>query len=143
MEIDLFGQIINRPEEENYEPENVNPFDLLKHISSKKYPDSLFGYNKYLTNLAMSQRAETTLYANEMNKYDDLSDQCCFDFYYYGLPKKNYFTKWAKMAKSEYTEMVKEYFKVSYKVAKQYEKILPNDELKIIKTWFDNRLGGR
>ena len=78
-----------------------------------------------------------------MNKYDNLSDQMCFDFYYHGLPKKNYFAKWAKKFNSDATEMVKEYFSVSHKVAKQYEKILDKSQLDQIKTWYDNRKGGK
>lgn len=143
MEIDLFGNIIERKEEPVVEETKVNPFDLLKNISQKTYPETLYGYNKFLTNLGMSQRSDTVLFANEMNKYDNLSDQMCFDFYYHGLPKKNYFAKWAKKFNSDATEMVKEYFSVSYKVAKSYEKILNKSQLDQIKTWYDNRKGGK
>lgn len=143
MEIDLFGNVIERKEEPVVEEVKVNPFDLLKNISQKTYPESLYGYNKFLTNLGMSQRSDTVLFANEMNKYDNLSDQMCFDFYYHGLPKKNYFAKWAKKFNSDATEMVKEYFSVSYKVAKSYEKILNKSQLDQIKTWYDNRKGGK
>jgi hypothetical protein len=143
MEIDLFGNIIERKEEYVAEEVKANPFELLKNISNKNYPESTFGFNKFLTNLGMSQRSDTVLFANEMNKYDSLSDQICFDFYYHGLPKKNYFAKWAKKFTSDYTDMVKEYFSVSHKVAKQYEKILDKEQLEQIKQWYNNRKGGK
>ena len=96
-----------------------------------------------VNNLGFSQRQETTLYANEMNKYAELPIQAQFDFYYYSLPKRNYFAKWAKKMKTKETEMIIAYFKVSYKVAKQYEKILKEEQLQQIKKWYETRMGGK
>ena len=83
------------------------------------------------------------MFANELNKYHTLTDKAQFDFYYYGLPKKNYFTKWAKMAKTEYTEAIMAYFDVSYKVAKQYEKVLTSVQIDRILTWYKDHKGGK
>jgi len=115
----------------------------MNYISNKKYPETLNGYNSFLTNLGFSQRQETVLYANELNKYSNLTDKAQFDFYYHSLPKRNYFAKWAKHMKNENTQMIMEYFKVSYKVAKQYEKILQDEQLNQIKKWYDTRKGGK
>ena len=143
MEIDLFGNIINRPSEEKIEDNKVNPFIFLKGISSKVVPEDLNGFNKYLTNLAFSQRSDTILFANEVNKNTELSDEMCFDFYFYGLPKNNYWSKWAKNYKSEYIDSIKSYFDVSTLIAKQYEKLLKEDDKKKIFNWFEKRKGGR
>lgn len=143
MKIDLFGNIIQEEQEVDLTPEKESPFVYMNYISNKKYPDSLDGYNSFLTNLGFSQRQDTVVFANEMNKYSDLGDKEQFDFYYYCLPKKNYFAKWAKKMKTEDTQMIMEYFKVSYKVAKQYEKILKEDQLTQIKKWFETRKGGK
>lgn len=143
MEIDLFGNVIQKEAELDIKPVSDSPFVYMNYISNKKYPDSIDGYNPFLTNLGFSQRQDTVLYANEMNKYSDLPEQAQFDFYYYCLPKKNYFAKWAKKVKTEDTEMIMEYFKVSYKVAKQYEKILKEKQLKQIKDWYETRKGGK
>ena len=143
MEIDLFGNIIQKEVEYDLKQDKDSPFVYMNYISNKKYPDSLDGYSSFLTNLGFSQRQDTVLYANEMNKYSDLPEQAQFDFFYYSLPKKNYFSKWAKKVKTEDTEMVMEYFKVSYKVAKQYEKILKEKQLKQIKDWYETRKGGK
>lgn len=143
MEIDLFGNIIQKDQEVDLSVEKDSPFVYMNYISNKKYPSSFDGYNSFLTNLGFSQRKDTVLYANEMNKYSDLEDKAQFDFYYHSLPKKNYFAKWAKKVKTEDTEMIMEYFKVSYKVAKQYEKILKEDQLQQIKKWFETRKGGK
>ena len=143
MEVDLFGNLINKQKEYVVEEQKINPFIFLKSISNKDKPDDLNGFNKYLTNLAMSQRSDTVLYANELNTDINISNQMCFDFYFYGLPKKNYWSKWAKSFVSEYNESIKEYFKVSSKEAKQYEKLLNEKNKKFILNWFENRKGGK
>ena len=142
MQIDLFGEIIH--EEKPYQEEDKDsPFVYMNYISNKKYPESFEGYSSFLTNLGYSQRSETVLYANELNRYSSLEDKAQFDFYYHSLPKKNYFAKWAKKLTTKETDMIMEYFKVSYKVAKQYEKILLPKQLEQIKTWYETRKGGK
>ena len=143
MEIDLFGNVIQKEVEFEIKPTNESPFVYMNNISNKTYPDTLDGYNPFLTNLGFSQKQDAVLYANEMNKYSNLPIDAQFDFYYYSLPKKNYFAKWAKKVKTEDTEMIMEYFKVSYKVAKQYEKILQDKQLQQIKKWYKTRKGGK
>ena len=100
MEIDLFGNIIQKEIEFDVKTADDSPFVYMNYISNKKYPNNLLGYNSFLTNLGFSQRQETTLYANEMNKYAELPEEAQFDFYYYSLPKRNYFAKWAKKMKT-------------------------------------------
>lgn len=142
MEIDLFGNVIRKEKEYIVEEKKINPFDLLRSISNKIYPESLKGFNKYLTNLGMSQRSDTVLFANEMNKNTNINDQMVFDFYYYGLPKKNYWASWAKHFKTEYTDSIKEYFEVSRLTARQYEKLLNEKQKQYILNWFETRIGG-
>ena len=43
--------------------------------------------------------------------------------------------------KTEKTEMVMKYFDVSYKVAKQYEVILKDEQLRQIKAWYEIKKG--
>ena len=143
MEIDLFGNIIQKEVEFEINPTNDSPFVYMNNISNKTYPDKLDNYSPFLTNLGFSQRQDAVLYANEMNKYSNLPIEAQFDVYYYSLPKKNYFAKWAKKVKTEDTEMIMEYFKVSYKVAKQYEKILQDKQIQQIKKWYETRKGGK
>lgn len=143
MEIDLFGNIIHKEVESNTDSTKESPFVYMTAIQNKKYPDGFTGYSSFLTNLGFSQRSETVLFANELNKYSDLGDREQFDFYYHALPKKNYFAKWAKGMKTEQTKMIMEYFSVSYKVAKQYEKILQDKQLKQIELWYKTHKGGK
>ena len=43
--------------------------------------------------------------------------------------------------KTEKTEMIMRYFDVTYKVAKQYEVILKDKQLRQIKAWYENKKG--
>ena len=143
MEIDLFGNVIVEEIEEETKVVKSSPFEFTNAIANKQYPESVEFYNPYLANLSFSQRDDTIFFANEMNKYHQLGNKEQFDFYYYGLPKKKYFAKWAKGVKSANTDMIIDYFNVSYKVAKQYEQILKTQELEKIKNWYDNKKGGK
>ena len=143
MNIDLFGNLII--EEEEYDVKSIkrSPFEYTKDIGNKTYSEDFKDYIPYLTNASFSQRKDTVIYANELNKYHMLSNRAQYDFYYYSLPKKQYFAKWAKMVKTDYTDSIKWYFNVSYKVAKQYEKVLKKDQLDTIKDKYDKKEGGR
>lgn len=144
MNIDLFGNIIDEPEE--YVLEKVkkpSPFSFVNNISSKKYPETLEGYSAFLTNMGFSQRKDTVVFANELNKYFDLPDKAQFDFYFFAMPKRSYFSKWAKGVQSKYSTAIKEKYKVSEAVAREYEKILNPEQLEIIQKWHESRKGGK
>ncbi|MCG7944974.1 MAG: DNA polymerase clamp loader subunit A [Candidatus Thiodiazotropha taylori] len=141
--LDIFGNLIIEEEEVDVKPKSKSPFDYIKDIGDKNYPENLDDYNAFLTNLAFSQRKDLVHYANEMNKYHQLGDKEQFDFYYYAIPRKNLFAKWNKALKSKYTEMIMEYFNISYKVAKQYEIILEKKHLAQIEDWWNNKEGGK
>jgi hypothetical protein len=142
MNIDLFGNIILDEVAEQKEVK-TSPFVYMTYVQNKKYPDGFDDYSPFLTNLGFSQRKDTVLYANELNKYSDLGSREQFDFYYHSLPKKNFFSKWVKTIKTEETQMVMDYFKVSYKVAKQYEMILQPKQMNKIKDWYNTHKGGK
>ena len=143
MNVDLFGNIIVEEQPYEVKVQKKNPFDYTKDIGDKSYPDDFKDYNPWLTNSSFSQRKDTIIYANEMNKYHQLGHREQFDFYYHSLPKKKYFAKWAKAVKSEYTDAIMWYFDVSYKVAKQYEKVLKKEQMESITIKYNNRKGGK
>lgn len=144
MNIDLFGNlIVEEPEIEAPKAQKISPFEYTTAIADKKYPDNFDGYNAWLTNSSFSQRQDTVFYANEINKYHRLGDREQFDFYYYSLPKKKYFAKWAKADKSKNTDAICFYYSVSAKVAEQYEKVLNDVQIKHINSWFNNKEGGK
>ena len=140
--IDLFGNIIIE-EQEEAKVSKPSPFEYITKIRKKQYPDGFDGYNKYLIDAAFSQRKDTVMFANELNRHHNISDQASFDYYYHLLPKGNYFSKWAKMEKNQHTKMIMEFFLVSFKVAKQYEKLLRKQDLEKIIKWYNNKEGGK
>lgn len=142
VEVNLFGEIIVEEPELDIKPIKRSPFDYNNDIANKTYPESFDDYAPYLANLSFSQRKDTIIYANELNKYHMLGKREQFDFYYHSLPKKKYFAKWAKAVKSEYTDSIMWYFNVSYKVAKQYEKVLKKEQMDTIKEKYNKKEGG-
>ena len=143
MEVDLFGNIIAREEEVNTKTNIPTPFSYANNVANKTYPDSLEGFNTFLFNTMYSQRKETIFYSNEMNKNIDFSERMVFDFYFHSLPKKSFFSKWAKGIKEEYLLYVKGYYNCSDKVAKEYIKVLTKEELEKIKQWEESKTGGK
>ena len=107
----------------------------------KKRKEDLHGYVKYVINLGFSMRSDTIHYANEMNKYDNVSDEEQYAFYFHAMPKKNYFAKWQKMNKTDGIDEVAEYYSISKKQAVDYCKTLKPEQIQYIKSL--NLKGGK
>lgn len=143
MNVDLFGNIIVEEKTIDVKVQKPSPFSFSNNVATKKYPESLDGYVPWLFNSQYSQRQETIFHSNEMNKYSSLPEKAQFDFYYYSLPKKNYFAKWAKAAEVEHTEAVCAYYGCSEKEAHQYLKVLTNNQINTIVEWVKQSKGGK
>lgn len=143
MKIDLFGNAVVEDFEETQKVSKKSPFDYVNDIAKKTYPNSFEDYNAFLTNLSFSQRNDLVIFANEMNRYYELPEQCQFDFYYHSLPKKNLFAKWAKKVNVENLDSIKEFYDVSEKVALQYEKVLTEEQKEKIVRNIKERYGGK
>jgi len=142
VEVDIFGNLIVEEKEVEKKVTKPSPFTFSNDIANKKYPSSFDGYNAYLLNLSLSQRKDTVLYANEMNKYHQLPIRSQFDFYFYGLPKKPLFAKWAKASKEDNIDAVREYYNCSVKEAQSYLRVLTIPQLSEIEEWFAKYKGG-
>ena len=142
MQVDIFGNLIVEDKVVETKKTKPSPFTFVNNISDKKYPVSLDGFSPYLMNLAFSQRQDTVIFANEMNKYHGLSERSQFDFYFYGLPKKSYFSKWAKASKDESLDAICKYYNCSSKEAKSYLKVLTQSQIQKIEEWFERCEGG-
>lgn len=92
-------------------------------------------YNAFLVNKAFSNGDDTILFANEMNKLNNLFKKAQYDFYYYGLVKGKRFNKWSKADADTINtiELIKEYYNCSFKKAKEYMGILNENQLEYIK----------
>lgn len=114
--------------------EKLSPFEIASHINGKKGVLDVeeVGYDSYVINRVFSNTADSILFANEMNHYWELSKQQQFDFFYYGLPKKQRYGKWHKNQDEKAAlELIQEYFGYSRRKAKDVLNLLrPNlDEI--------------
>jgi len=74
----------------------MNPFDIVKHLSSKtKLEFEDIDYNPMIINKALSLNI-TSLYFAEVINNSQLSIECQRDFYYHGLPKESRRGTWVK-----------------------------------------------
>lgn len=142
MNVDLFGNLIVEDVEVVTKIQKPSPFSFSTNVASKKYPESMDGYSAWLMNAMYSQRTDTVFHSNEMNKYSLLPEKAQFDFYYYSLPKKNFFAKWAKADTVEHSGAVCSYYGCSEKEAHQYLKVLTNDQVIEIVEWAKQSKGG-
>jgi len=95
-------------------------------------PSNESGYNPYIVNKVFSFGVDTVMYANEMNMHPHLSKKMQYDFYYYGLEKKRRYNKWIKQKDINNIELVKEFYACSTTKAKQYLKILTEDDIEYL-----------
>lgn len=93
-------------------------FDVINLIHNKgNYPteDEMKDYSSYMGNRAMSQFQDLIFYAEEMNERWGIPKEANFAFYYFGVPKKKRFGKWAKQDKDleDKIAILKEYYSLS------------------------------
>ena len=117
----------------------ATPFDFLNAINFTKEdifqdPQSSKDYKSFLVNRGLSYFPDTVMYANEMNRYPDLSNQQQFSFLLYSISKKKRFSKWApKESVSEDLENVCAFYGYSKRVAKCVLNILTEEQLNYIR----------
>ena len=117
----------------------ATPFDFLNAINFTKEdmfqdPQSNKDYKAFLVNRGLSYFPDTVMYANEMNRYPDLSNQQQFSFLLYSISKKKRFSKWApKESISEDLENVCAFYGYSKHQAKSVLNILTEDDLNYIR----------
>ena len=98
-------------------------------------------YVPFIINKSLSYFADTVGVANEMNMRHYLDNKYQYDFLRGIVRKRKRFAKWHKVEQDTDLEALMEYYHCSLTKAKQYIKVLTNDQLIIIK----NKLkkGGR
>ena len=116
------------------------PFDFLNAINFTK-EDMFKGrkendkeYVSFVINRGLSYFPDTVMYANEMNRYPDLSNQQQFSFLLYSISKKKRFSKWApKETFSDDLENVCSFYGYSKREAKSVLNILTVEQLNYIR----------
>jgi Bacteriophage clamp loader A subunit len=98
-------------------------------------------YEPWIVNKALSYFPDTVFYANEMNKYHQLSKMQQYDYFSKSINKR--FRKYPKTKKEQVDQDLKnvmEYFKYSYKKAEEALSVLTSEQLQTIKQKLE--LGG-
>lgn len=91
-------------------------------------------YSSFMVNRALSFHRDTVLFANEMNKYNNLDNKLKYDFLINIIrAKKRPYSKWHKKAQSRDLNVVKEYYGYSDAKAEEALKILSDDQIAAMK----------
>lgn len=115
------------------------PFEFVNAINFTKEdmfqdPQANKDYVPFIVNRSLSYFVDTIMYANEMNRYPDLSNQQQFSFLIHSISKKKRFSKWApKESISEDLDNVCVFYGYSKREAKDALNILSDDQLNYIR----------
>tara|TARA_B110000503_G_C7119331_1_gene401752 strand:+ start:747 stop:1130 length:384 start_codon:yes stop_codon:yes gene_type:complete len=116
------------------------PFDFINAINFSKEdlfkdnPQADKDYVPFVVNRGLSYFADTLFYANEMNRFPNLSTEAQFFFLKNSISKKKRFSKWAaKGAVSDDLENVCAYYGYSKRQAKLVLNNLTEKQLLIIR----------
>lgn len=105
-----------------------SPFDVANCINEKtgELNADEIGYDSYMMNRIFSNTKDTVLFANELNiRWNNLTKQQQFDFYYHGIPKKKRYGKWHKNQDDRATlDLIQEAFNMSRRKAKDVVELI-------------------
>ena len=104
-------------------------------------PESIKSYPPYIINRCLSGHLDCILFANEMNKNHQLSEDMQYSFYLNTLRKKKRFSPWLRKDKVTDLESIKQYYGYSNEKASQALKILTKEQINFIKQRLD--VGGK
>ena len=94
-------------------------------------------YKPYVMNRMVAQYRDLIMFADEMNRATNLSNEEQYLFYKMLIPKKKRRTLWPTKKKNEDLEVIMEYYGVSRMKAEDYLKILSDDQIENIKDVFN------
>jgi len=116
----------------------TNPFDFVKSVSSDKkniMVDEIEekSYAPFLTNKALSYHQDSVFFSNEMNIRHGTENRLQYLFFLNTLRKRQRFSKWQKPYTSKKLDVIKQYYDISTKEAKDYMSILSDSDVRNMK----------
>lgn len=116
----------------------TNPFDFVKSVSSDKKDimvDEIEekSYAPFLTNKALSYHQDSVFFSNEMNIRHSTENRLQYLFFLNTLRKRQRFSKWQKPYTSKKLDVIKQYYDISTKEAKDYMSILSDSDVRKMK----------
>ena len=123
-----------------------NPFDFVKSVSYDKKDimvDDIEekSYQPFLTNKALSYHQDSVFFSNEMNIRHGLDNRLQYLFFLNTLRKRQRFSQWQKPFVNEKLDVIKEYYQISTRQAKDYMSILSDSDVRKMKKRM--KTGGR
>jgi hypothetical protein len=119
-------------------PNKRNPFDFVKSVSSDKKDimvDDIEekAYQPFLINKSLSYHQDSVFFTNEMNCRHGLDNRLQYVFFLNTLRKRQRFSKWAKPYVSKKLTVVKDYYQMSTREAKELFTLLSDKEIRELK----------
>ena len=115
-----------------------NPFDFVKSVSSDKTDimvDDIEekAYQPFLINKSLSYHQDSVFFTNEMNCRHGVDNRLQYVFFLNTLRKRQRFSKWSKPYVSKKLDVVKQYYQMSTREAKDLYTLLSDKELRELK----------
>ena len=115
-----------------------NPFDFVKSVSYDKKDimvDDIEekSYQPFLTNKALSYHQDSVFFSNEMNIRHGSQNRLQYLFFLNTLRKRQRFSQWSKPYVSKKLDVIKEYYQISTKKAKDYMEVLSDSDVRNLK----------
>lgn len=106
-------------------------FDLVNQFNEHIYVP-------FLINKAMSMGPDTHLHAQEMNLVSFLDKTIQYKYYLYSVRKKKRYNPWVKkLQTSDKAKIIAEYYDISLRQARDYEKLVSSEDLKNMIKYLD------
>ena len=86
-------------------------------------------YTPFVVNRCLSYFIDTVLYANEMNRFNQLSKNMQFDYLLNSIRKNKRYSKWLKRESEEHLDLVKQFYGYSDAKAREILDIITEDDL--------------
>lgn len=125
-------------------PKNIFEYStsILKKTKIEETPEEFEKfYSPFVMNRLFSCDIQTALIANEMNMNFGYSKKMHFDFMTLAVQKSNKFIKYdaKKEKKDKNIEYIMNFYSVNSETAKQYVRLISDDEMKKIEDYYENR----
>lgn len=113
-----------------------NLFDIIKNVSYHKDLEKLNEpyeeYSSFILNRYLAAEPDCLFSVAMLNERKHIPQNVQNLFLFYTINKKNRFFKFEKKEKKEDLDIIMKYYKCSYNVAKEYKKILSEEQIEII-----------
>lgn len=140
--INLNGEAVVEVQQEEFKIKRLSPFDFVQALStSKEYllnDNTMRDFAPFMVNRAFSQHVDTIMIANEMNKVGR-NKLFVHDFYFYSLPARKRYGKWAKADESnnDTVDLLCRHYCINRTRAHEYLLLLSNTDIENIKKMYE------